>query len=255
MSTLVHASPFLAEQVLAFERAAARAWPATRVIDVGGWSVRLSGGGTRRANSVLPLAWTGGSFEAAMGAVEAAYRAQGTRAYVQVSTASQPTDLDARLAARGYASEEPCLLMVKPLNAAPMPADVTVTVDPSDDWLSIYTEPLDDARRSAAPTLLATVPAPRAFLLARRGGVPLSSALAVVSPDGHVVVECVATRAATRRAGGGTLIMNALEAWACSAGARTAVLQVVAANTAAVSLYRRRGYREAGRYHYRWRDA
>jgi GNAT superfamily N-acetyltransferase len=50
------------------------------------------------------------------------------------------------------------------------------------------------------------------------------------------------------------MVMDALEAWSHAAGAHTAVLQVVAANTPARTLYEQRGYQQAGAYHYRWRD-
>lgn len=102
--------------------------------------------------------------------------------------------------------------------------------------------------------MLAQVPTRRAFLLIRDQGQPVSSALAVVSPDGIAIVECVATRQIMRRSGGARRVMDALEAWSVQNGATMAALQVVTANAAAVMLYRRRGYAEAGRYHYRWKD-
>lgn len=242
------------DDVRQLERAAARAWPAARIVDVDGWSVRLSGGGARRANSVLPLVFTGRNVDTAIDRVEALYAAAGTRAYFQVSSIAEPADLDQRLAARGYVYEEPCLLMAKSLAAVPFPAGVVVSDAPSAAWLSIYTEPLDAVRKVAAPAVLATVPAPRAFLLYVRDGEPVSSALAVVSPEGALLVECVATRSAARRAGAGRIIMDAVESWAEAHGARTAALQVVATNQPATTLYARRGYDVVGRYHYRWSD-
>jgi N-acetylglutamate synthase len=253
---------FSNEQVFAMEVAAARAWPAGRVIEADGWRVRLSGGGSRRANSVLPLAFSGSDIGAAIMAVEAHYRGQKTRCYFQVTSIAEPDHLDATLEARGYAYEEPCLLMAKRLSVGAMPGampgempvDVVVTDEPSAAWMSVYAETLDPVRAAAAPAVLASVPHRRAFLLVMRDGAPLSSALAVVSPDGNVLVECVATRSAVRRAGAAQMVMNALEAWAAQNGAHTSVLQVIAGNAPARALYRGCGYAEVGRYHYRWRD-
>jgi GNAT superfamily N-acetyltransferase len=247
-------SPFAPQAVLAMERAAARAWPPQRVERVAGWHVRLSGGGSRRANSVLPLDYDASDLERAIDRVETLYRAERTRSYFQVSSASDPPELDARLAARGYTYEDPCLLLAKRLVAVPMPAGVISMSEPSPDWLSIYTEPLDAGRAAAAAAVLASVPSPRTFLLVVRDGRPLSSALGVVAPDGIALVECVATAAVARRSGGAGLIMNALESWAAGHGAHTAALQVVSINLPAVTLYERRGYSEAGRYHYRFKD-
>jgi N-acetylglutamate synthase len=243
-----------AARVLAIELAAARAWPALHSQGIEGWRVRLSGGGARRANSVLPLAFNGSDLNAAISAVETAYRAQNTRSYFQVSSISQPDGLDAALEARGYTFEEPCLLLAKRLSPAPLSSDVVMSDVPTEAWMSVYGETLDAVRRAAAPAILAAMPQPRAFLLAMRTGVPLSCALAALSPDGIVIVECVATRTAMRRSGGGQVVMAALEAWAAQNGADTAALQVVAGNSAARTLYDGRGYGEVGRYHYRWRD-
>jgi N-acetylglutamate synthase len=245
---------FSVADIRAMELAAARAWPAGRIVTLDGWQVRLSGGGTRRGNSVLPLSFNGLDPETAITAVEAHFRAQKTRAYFQVVSIAEPPDLDARLAARGYTYEEPCQLLAKPLGPGQMPVDVEVTVAPTTDWLSVYTEPLDAVRRAAAPAVLASVPDARAFLLLRRDGQPVSTALAVVAPDGVAMVECVATRQTTRRSGGARIIMDSLEAWSFEQGARVAALQVVDSNVAARALYGRRGYHEVGHYHYRWRD-
>ena len=242
------------QRVLAIEHAAARAWPATRVEDVDGWRVRLSGGGSRRANSVLPLGYRGSDISAAIERVEALYRAQKTRSYFQVTSIADPPGLDAELERRGYVYEEPCLLMAKALEPSPMPADVVQSAQPTAAWMSIYTEPLDDVRRAKVPAVLAVVSEPRVYLLVMRDGQPLSSALAVLSPDGTVLVECVATRGSVRRSGGAQIVMDALESWAASHGAHTAALQVIIGNGPARCLYERRGYTEAGRYHYRWRD-
>ncbi len=247
-------SMFTNDAVRAIERAAARAWPAGRIVEVDGWQVRLSGGGSRRANSVLPLDFGGSDLDRAIDVVEAHYRAQGTRSYFQVSSISAPDTLDSQLERRGYAFEEPCLLLAKSLSPRPMPPEVTVTDAISAAWLSVYGETIDAARRATAPAILAAVPGRRAFLLAQRDGVPLSTALAVVSPDGIGLVECVATRSAARRAGGAQIVMDALESWSATEGAHTVALQVIASNTPARRLYEARGFVEVGRYHYRWRD-
>lgn len=238
--------------VVAFELAATRAWPAHRVERVAGWRVRLSGGGSRRANSVLPIGYDGSDLDAAITAVEKLYAADGVASYFQVSSASEPADLDARLDARGYTSEEPCLLMAKRLEPAPMPDGVIVSDAPSAAWLAIYTEPLEAVRKAAAPAVLANVPSPKAYFVVEREA--LASALGVLDPaTGVVVVESVATRPHRRRTGAARRAMDALESWGAAGGAKFAVLQVVENNLAAITLYQKRGYEICGRYHYRFK--
>lgn len=265
--------PFDEKSIRAMERAAARAWPALETVDIDGWTWRCSGGGTRRANSVLPLDFHAGAtpgnyagdtpgkhagatpenVDRALDAVETRYRARGLKSYFQVSAIAQPSDLDARLAARGYIFEEPCRLMARRLEPMPMPAHVEVAPAPSDAWLAIYGAELDASRLAAVPDVLARVPAPRAFFLVHRGGEALATALCVVSPDGVAIIECVATRTDRRRAGAAATVMDGLESWAATNGATVAALQVVETNSAARALYAARGYRDVGRYHYRWK--
>ena len=180
------------------ERAAATAWPADRLTDIDGWIVRESGGGSRRANSVLPLSFQGRDVDRAINTVEAHYFNRGLKSYFQVSQIAVPNDLDARLAARGYALEEPTLLMAKALSASAMPSSVDMLQTPNTDWLDIYGAELTADRRATVPTILARVPVPRAYFLARSGNQPAATALGVVV-DRVAVVECVATAAAARR--------------------------------------------------------
>jgi GNAT superfamily N-acetyltransferase len=240
--------------IVRIELALTRAWPPRETADIEGWIWRSSGGGSRRANSVLPIAFRGASIDRAIEAVERSYRRQHIRSYFQVISQAEPADLDQRLAARGYVYEEPCLLLAKRLGAGAMPSDVAVMPAPSDAWLAIYTATLSPDRRAAAPALLEAVPQRHAFLLAHAEGEPVTTALGVVSPDGIAVVEAVATRADRRRAGSGQRVMDALEAWAAGEGATIAALQVVDGNLPARRLYEQRGYGAVGAYHYRWRD-
>ena len=251
------APTFTAVEVRAMERAAARAWPATETVEVAGWIWRCSGGGTRRANSVLPLDFTGADVNAAIDTIEGMYRARQLRCFFQVSSISQPAGLDDTLQRRGYTYEEPVLLLAKRLHPSqatqPMTA-LEISLTPSRDWLEVYCSTVDAVRQAAVPATLERVPNPRAYLVVHRDSQPLASALGVVSPDNIAIVECVATAAKLRRTGAAREVMTALEAWAAKQGATTAALQVTEGNTPARSLYASLGYTLAGRYHYRWRD-
>ena len=245
---------FSRPEVLAMERAAARAWPAAEREAIDGWVWRCSGGGGRRANSVLPLAFDGRDLAASIAAVEGRYRAHKLKSYFQVSSIAEPPGLDAALAERSYQFEEPTLLLAKQLLPSSMPDGVVVAVDPDPGWMDIYTTALDATRVAEVPAILARVPAPRAFFTVRLGGEAIATALGVLSPDGIVVVECVATSPGRRRTGAARLVMDALEAWATLQGATVAALQVIESNAPARALYGQRGYCRAGSYHYRWRQ-
>jgi GNAT superfamily N-acetyltransferase len=238
----------------AIEQAAVRAWPALETADIDGWLWRYTGGGSQRANSVSPLAFTGADPETAIDEAERRYKARGARPMFQVCDINVPADLDERLAARGYRLQEPCTTLAKQIAPRDPPAEVEVTTAAGEDWLSVYLAGISEDRRPIAPKILAGVPAPRAFFLLRRDGKPISAALGVVA-HGVVVAECVATLAAFRRRGGSVRIMTALEAWGAKQGAGIAALQAVAANAAAQALYAKLDYARVGGYHYRVLDS
>jgi ribosomal protein S18 acetylase RimI-like enzyme len=61
----------------------------------------------------------------------------------------------------------------------------------------------------------------------------------------------VVTRASARGKGYGRAVMSAALNWTREAGGTSAVIQVLASNAPAVSLYRSLGFTEAYSYHYR----
>lgn len=69
--------------------------------------------------------------------------------------------------------------------------------------------------------------------------------------DGWLGVSAVTVAEEHRRRGLATALMARLTGWAAGRGAHSTYLQVAAANTPARALYRRTGFIEHHRYHYR----
>jgi GNAT superfamily N-acetyltransferase len=236
------------------EAAAVRAWPAPETAQIGGWLWRSSDGGYQRANSVSALAFHGDDVEAAIEEAERRYRARDAPTQFQVADVSAPPSLDARLAARGYREHDPCVTLVKPVAPdAAAPACASLAADPTDEWFALYASVITADRRSAAPRILEKVPHPRAFAVAHRAERPISTALGVADGD-LCAIECVATADDGRRQGGAAEALAAIESWAGRNGCRWLYLQTGVTNTPATTLYRRLGFVEVGRYHYRVRD-
>ena len=238
-------------------RLAVDAWPALDTADIEGWSWRASGGGSKRANSVSALKFIGDDVSAAIDEVEARYRTIGQQVRFQIDAISTPANLADRLGARGYVVEEGTLTMAKAVGAE-LPGDAAaagceVTASASPEWLSVYLSAITADRRAVNQRILPLVPHPRAFFLHRRQGQPVSSGLCVVS-GGAAIVECMATTAVARRAGGARAVLYAIEAWATRQGAETLFLQVVDTNAPAVALYERAGYRRIAATRYLVRD-
>jgi N-acetylglutamate synthase len=235
------------------EAAAVKAWPALETAEIGGWLWRYSNSGSQRVNSVSAAAFDANDVEAAIEEAERRYGMRRAATRVQVSEVSAPADLDDRLAARGYHRHDPSVTLAKPV--APdvvLTARVTLSPEPSAEWFALYASVLTADRRSVAPRILQMIPPPRAFAVVHRSERPISTTLGLV--DGNLcAVECVATVEDARRQGGAAEALAGIESWAGREGCRWLYLQTTLTNTPARALYRRLGFVEVGRYHYRVR--
>jgi ribosomal protein S18 acetylase RimI-like enzyme len=236
-------------------------WRPLEVAEVGGWRVGFSGGFTRRANSVLPLA-APPDVDGALDQVEAWYAARGVPARFRVGSEARPTDLDRRLERRGYRVAATTQVLTRPVDGRVLddlrnhrPHDdghgaFTVGDVPDDDWLAGWldvkaTGPVD---RDAARAVVAGSPA--SYLTARDdAGVTGVIRVAYAGPWAGLSCLMVAWRA-RRRGLARALTIEGLRV-AVDRGADRAFLQVEAANRPAIVLYERLGFALADTYHYR----
>lgn len=245
------------DRVALLETLCARSWPAAAVEQLGGWRLGFSGGASRRANSVLPLAWGGGDLDAAIAAAEARYRARGLTPCFKLTASSAPSGLDAALAARGWRVEGLSLTMTTAVGAVrggPTGAgvDVTIAADPSPAWSAAagWEPAADDPATVERIGIFERVPAPRAFALVRLDGSPAGTALGSIA-QGWCCVSAVRTLPAFRRRGVARAAFAALAGWAAGQGAEGFHLQVEQDNAPAVALYQGTGFGTAYEYWYR----
>jgi ribosomal protein S18 acetylase RimI-like enzyme len=240
-------------------------WPPARVVDVDGWRVGLSGGLTRRANSVLPLG-VPADLAAALDRVEDLYAQAGQPSIVRVCRAATP-GLDELLQARGYEVMARTDVLVReaaaPADAAALtlrPVRVSVADRPDGAWLAAWsgskarlhatgtTHGDDDASLRLARTVLGGAPA--VYLTASDARGPVGVIRAAFAEDWVALSSLVVDPAARRQGLGRVLTVRALQE-AAARGARRAFLQVEAQNSAAAALYTGLGFQPAERYAYR----
>ncbi len=237
--------------LLRIEKAGVHAWPALEAMPLNGWLWRYSDGGSQRANSVSTLAFTGQDVEAAIDEAERRYATRGKGTMFQVSDASQPAGLDARLHARGYRINDPCVTLVQKIaQNAICPDGVEHFTTATTEWFDCYASVITPERRRIAPRILYRIPAQRTFCAVRRDGRIVATALGVVL-DGVLIAECVATLAGARGSGAASAVMRGLSSWGAAQGCKFSALQALVNNAPAQALYSRLGYDELGRYHLR----
>ncbi len=238
--------------VAGLEHVAARGWRGWESDRLGDWLLRAGGGFTGRANSALVVGDPGCPLPEAVPAVTRWYTERELRPTVQLP-GIQARAAGAAFAAAGWERDEDVLVLTAPL--PPGPDDGRVAVDlaptPDDAWLAGYRHrgaALPPAARrvltDAEDVVFASVrlePEPARLAAVARG----------VVTDGWLGVSAVTVDEAHRRRGLATAVMAALYRWGAEHGARWAYLQVVTSNAPARELYRRAGFIEHHRYHYR----
>ncbi len=238
-------------QVRRLEELAFAGWPALESRDVSGWRLRLSGGYTKRANSINALGLDAQADPATVDSLETVYRQRGQPPVWRLSPLA-PAGIADILAARGYRAIERSLMQVCPLSGVFAPApEVTIQAAPTGSWIEAFAahSPVRPEHRDAMRRMLAAIAAPAGFAFVEQAGRPMAMAIGAVNGD-HMGLFDVLVMPEARRRGLARKVTESLYAWAWGHGARFAYLQVVATNAAAMPLYAAQGFRTAYDYEY-----
>lgn len=217
-----------------------------------GWILRLSGGYTKRANSINALEPNSEFTQNIKELLEAPYRACGQAAIWRL-TPLAPPGTDETLAALGYRRIDESLIQTAPLGEAfAADPEVTIASAPSAEWLTGFAalSPVGPAHRETMTRMLLSIAAPVGFFQVEQAGRLVAFALGVVDGD-HVGLFDVLVAPEARRQGLARRLTQSVGAWARTHGARWIYLQVVATNTAALPLYAGLGFETVYRYAYR----
>lgn len=244
-----------APSIAAVERACLTAVPAPRVAFDGSAVIRAGHGpgGSGRANSAC---WFDPSDDAGLPArlqrISDWYRRLGREPRLRITPLAPPA-LERLVAHRGWGRSGETLVMLAALDALPLPDGETVMEEaPSEAWLAVR-----EAGGEASPARMAEKRATAGLLMVPGAwiGVPHEGRLGAVAFAAAVgelaILGDVATLLPWRGRGLGRRACLAALGWARAEGARWGALQVEAENDAALSLYRRLGFRELYRYAYR----
>jgi len=238
--------------VRALEERAFNAWPAHQTVFHQGWVFRLSGGFTKRANSVNALE-PGAPFDGVREAAAALYARHGLPAIFRLSPLAPP-GADQALADAGYVHFDPSLVLHRPLAGVARPhAAAIVMPTPSTAWLDGFAAANGVAthHRALHHAMVQAIAQPTAFaVLQDEQGYAVGFGLAVLE-RGAVGLYDIAVASEHRGSGRGRALVEALLHWGAGAGAVSAYLQVRVQNVAALRLYEGLGFRPAYGYHYR----
>ena len=237
--------------VRALEERAFNAWPAQQNVFYRGWLFRMSGGYTKRANSVNALV-PGAPFDGVHEAAATLYARHGLPTVFRLSPLAPP-EADKELADAGYQHFDPSVVLHRPLTGLAKPdGSTTVLPSASDAWLDGFAAANGVAmhHRGLHRNVVQAIAHPTAFAVQHAQGQAVGFGLAVLE-RGAVGLYDLAVAPQHRGLGRGQALVEALLHWAAEAGATSAYLQVRAQNTPALRLYEGMGFRAAYGYHYR----
>ncbi|MDI7864263.1 GNAT family N-acetyltransferase [Rhizobiaceae bacterium n13] len=233
-----------------------RAWPAASVQYDGSWQVRLTAGHpSKRLNCVVPLDPSDyRDIDIRTEKAARRFEAYG-RALLFRETPLAPPQLIDFLRRHGWERFEEVIVMTADLSTIEMPD--TMHHLPSHDVgrfvdASLKVDAADPALKPALAEIVSSIKPPSGlFSIEEPQTGPVAAALCVQDNDLAGIMS-LAVAADRQRQGLGVEILSSALRWARTRGARTAWLQVTAANEPALALYARLGFGEVYRYAY-WR--
>lgn len=247
---------FTVAELSAVEDAGLNASAPPQQLWVDGWMVRLCPGKAKRARCVNALAAGRRTLAERLGTVRAMYDQAGLELVVRITPFSVPAGLDDTLGALGLQAFDDTHVLVGRMASMPLSARLPgdLALEPADPATyagivgGLRGSPADQQRAHAQRLQLSPVPY-QGWVLRRGDSVV---ACGQVAQEGaNVGLYDVFTASDARNQGLSTALCAELLRRAATAGASHAYLQVDAGNTAALQVYRRLGFVDGYRYHYR----
>lgn len=244
--------------IIALETACLTAWPSIKAVHDRHWLWRWADGYSKRGNALQchdPS--DDADLQARVDRFMALSRQHGVPPLVRL-TPLAPQALVAKIETEAWTTIEPSRVLAMALPAAaPLSLGGDVDVRPAADpvWADEHARlnGYDALTRARLGRILDLIAVPTGAILIRDGDGRVVATALVVQTGSIAVFLNVIVDANRRGQGLGRRVMTAGLAWASSAGATHAGIQVLADNTAALNLYRSLGF--ADRYGYSYHQA
>lgn len=226
-----------------------QSWRAIKTHYYAGWTIRVSGGYSRRGNSVFTHQFDDTeSVDTAIECCETIYNKQDLPVIFRLTDATRPENLGETLENWGYKKEEPSIVKTLDLTQELPDAHENVTVETrfSDTWLQDYMQfnNVDPKLFESHKGIISPMPD---CYYGRIGDAALGLAVKV---GDWVSFYDIVVNPEKRGEGYGRFLMQSLMKQAQSTGAKTGILSVGSDNPAAIKLYDNLGFESRYNYWY-----
>ncbi|HEY9620764.1 MAG TPA: GNAT family N-acetyltransferase [Crinalium sp.] len=235
------------------EERSLNAWPPLQQMLYDGWILRFANGHTKRANSINPVYPGIQPVGEKIKRCESIYQRQTLTPIFRITPLTDP-QLDAHLDCRNYPKQD--VVSVQICDLTNLQSNLSDLVQLSEhvtpDWFDGFTQfaNVSEGDRLTLTAMLHNIIPQTCFATLFHQGSPAACGLAVVE-DGYVGLFEIVTDPQKRRQGFAQTLISSLLHWAGDRGAKTAYLQVLTSNQAALNLYAKLGFRELYQYFYR----
>lgn len=226
-----------------------RTWSAPLQGQRNGWQLRLSGGYSRRANSVYTHNYHGTDLSADIAYCERVYTLHGMHATFRTTKGSQPSNLHDILQEHGYEQSHPSQIKIADLGTFDSTShdDFLWSSEFSEAWLQRYMQlnQIDPKHYESHTAILQSLPDTVCF-----GQIGQDAMGLAVIEQSFVAFYDIVVDEAMRGRGYGSALMQSLIHWAKTTGATSGILAVDGTNTIAQRLYDKLGFETQYEYWY-----
>lgn len=249
------------KEVKRFQEFLMNAWPAEQYFFLNGWILRFTKGVTYRANSVLPINYTGNSIliENDIEKVENAYKSFNLPTIFTMPEYFEPKGLDGALRSRGYVEQDRTnALSMKVLNLDLKGINDEFNYDIYNERINEFSSLLakftkrDSYQQEIIKAITNRIVVPKkCFILAKWKGEPIGTLMGVLNPHGYFYIADVFVVPEFRHQKvASSMLKTAIKEWAISNGAKNIWLQVELQNNNAMKLYKKLGMNKVYHYYY-----
>ena len=228
------------------------ALPAAHTLHYDGWLIRMTADGPKRANSINPLHGSTLPLKQKLAYCRNLFAQMQVPLIYRLTNHECNAELDACLEVDGLEKIDDCIVMTYDLTQLSPCADAAYREHDADTWIAqmMTLDAAPQARKLAHTGLLRMLALPAIYGSMQIEGHCAAIGLAVIDGD-YAGLFDIATAPALRGKGYARALTACLLQRAKEHGARTAYLQVVAANLPALMLYESLGFRACYRYWFR----
>ncbi|MDP8227705.1 MAG: GNAT family N-acetyltransferase [Candidatus Celaenobacter polaris] len=236
------------------EQISMNAWPSIQTMFYDGWILRFANGVTRRANSVNPIYESTLDVEEKIAFCEKQYSKKNLPAIFKMTSAANPSELDAVLEKKSYGKQAETSVQILDLTEADFDIFPAIKIENELDgkWVKAFVElnEFDEDKIQTYNSILENIIPRTAF-----AGYSISNRIIGcglgVKQGNYIGLFDIVVDKKHRGVGLGYYIVAALMQWGKSKGATIAYLQVMTENEIALHLYEKLGFKEQYKYWYR----